>query len=390
MSEDRKLITWQPVLTDHQAFTFQELARQAGAPVLAYVMTMEDATRKAQGWADTQVSSVERRLIPKRRTLIYCYRELLAHRQDVHVFGSAFQNSTMIGCLLIAMWLGIEFYLISEPYSPLAQGYLSDGAKLLNRVKALARPLFYRAYAVVLRRKLSGIFAISKRAVAQYQAAGIAPAKLFPFGYFVPRIIDTPTPLSASPGQQKSVLRVVFVGTLIATKGLDVLIEAMRSLQLKDQDICLDVFGPGDPQNFSFDGQYVRYCGRIPFGNTQKVVASYDLLVLPSRYDGWGVVVNEALCAGVPVICSDQVGAGAIIDKFGAGARFASGDAPALAALLAKLASDRSCLQTMREGAAKAAVAIQPGIAAAYMLAVIRAPQEGKSLIATPWYLASS
>lgn len=386
MSDYRKFITWQPVLTDHLAFTFQALARQADAPVIAYVMTMEDATRKAQGWADTQVSSVERRLIPKRRSLIYCYRELRAHRNDVHLFGSAFQNPTMMACLLIAMGLDIEFYLISEPYSPLAQGLLSDGARFVNRVKALARPIFYKAYAVILKRKIAGIFAISKRAVAQYQAAGIAPAKLFPFGYFVPRVVDTPTPLSALAGPKKSALRIVFVGSLIATKGLDILIEAMRSAQLREPDIGLDVYGPGEAQNFSFDGQQVRYCGRIPFGDTQKVVASYDLLVLPSRYDGWGVVVNEALCAGVPVVCSDQVGAGAIIEKFGAGAQFASGDAQALAALLAKLASDRSGLQAMREGAAKAATAIQPGIAAAYMLAVIRAPHESKSLIPTPWY----
>ncbi|MEO5659079.1 MAG: glycosyltransferase [Polaromonas sp.] len=388
MSDYRKFITWQPVLTDHLAFTFQALAGQADAPVIAYVMTLEDATRKAQGWADTQVSSVERRLIPKRRSLLYCYREMLAHRNDVQLFGSAFQNQTMMGCLLIAMWLNIEFYLISEPYSPLAQGLLSDGARVVNRLKALARPFFYKAYAVILKRKIAGIFAISKRAVAQYEAAGIARAKLFPFGYFVPRVLDTPTPLSALTGPKKSALRIVFVGSLIATKGLDILIAAMQSAHLKGHGICLDVFGPGEAQNFSFDGQQVRYCGRIAFGDTQKVVASYDLLVLPSRYDGWGVVVNEALCAGVPVVCSDQVGAGAIIEKFGAGARFASGDAQALAALLAKLAGDRSDLHRMREGAAKAALAIQPEIAAAYMLAVIRAPQEAKALIPTPWYPA--
>lgn len=386
MSEVRKFITWQPVLTDHQAFTFHELARQAGAPAIAYVMTMEDATRQAQGWADTQVSTVERRLIPKRRALFYCYRQLLAHRKDVHIFGSAFQEPKMMGCLLLAMWLGVEFYLISEPYSPVAQGYFSDGAKLAGRLKALARPFVYRAYALILKRKISGVFAISKLAVAQYQAAGIASAKLFPFGYFVPRTTDAVTPPAQSFSPQESALSIVFVGSLITRKGLDILIEAVRSAHTLGHDISLDVFGPGDPKAFSFDGQRVRYCGRIPFGKTQEVVASYDLLVLPSRYDGWGVVVNEALCAGVPVICSDQVGAGVLVDKFGAGAQFASGDSHALADLLAKLASDRSQMQVMREATAKAAAAIQPEVAAAYMLKVIGAPRAEKALILSPWY----
>lgn len=386
MSEPRKFITWQPVLTDHQAFTFHELARQAGAPAIAYVMTMEDATRQAQGWADTQVSSVERRLIPKRRTLFYCYRQLLAHRKDVHIFGSAFQEPKMMGCLLLAKWLGVEFYLTSEPYSPVAEGYFGDGAKHVGRLKVLARPFVYRAYALMLKRKTAGIFAISKLAVAQYQEAGIASAKLFPFGYFVPRITDAITPPAQSSSPQESALRIVFVGSLIARKGLDILIEAVRSAQVMGHDIFLDVFGPGDPKAFSFDGQRVRYCGRIPFGKTQEVVASYDLLVLPSRYDGWGVVVNEALCAGVPVICSDQVGAGVVIDKFGVGAKFASGDSHALADLLSMLASDRSRLQVMREATARAAAAIQPAIAAAYMLKVINAPRGDKALIPSPWY----
>ena len=35
-----------------------------------------------------------------------------------------------------------------------------------------------------------------------------------------------------------------------------------------------------------------------------------DVFVLPSRHDGWGVVVNQALAAGLPIITTDAVGAG--------------------------------------------------------------------------------
>src|SRR5262249_45925173 len=35
-----------------------------------------------------------------------------------------------------------------------------------------------------------------------------------------------------------------------------------------------------------------------------------DVFILPSRHDGWGVVVNQALAAGLPIITSDAVGAG--------------------------------------------------------------------------------
>lgn len=386
MSGYRRFVTWQPVLTDHQAFTYQELARIANSPVTAYVMTLEDATRREQGWSDTQVSSVERRLIPQQNTVTYCYRQLLAHRKDVHIFGSAFQEPKMMLCLLIAMWLGVEFYLISEPYSPIAQGYFTDGAILVGRIKAMARPFVYKVYALILKRKITGIFAISRRAVTQYQAAGISPSKLFPFCYFVPRVVNVRTLMAELSSRQRSSLKIIFVGSLVARKGLDILIESVRSTQMMGHNISLDVFGPGDQKSFAFDDQKIRYRGRIPFGKTQDVVATYDLLVLPSRYDGWGVVVNEALCAGVPVVCSDQVGAGVLVDKFGVGAKFAAGNSHALADLLSMLASDRSRLQVMREATTKAASAIQPAIAAAYMLEVINATQGDKALIPSPWY----
>lgn len=110
------------------------------------------------------------------------------------------------------------------------------------------------------------------------------------------------------------------------------------------------------------------------------------MLVLPSRYDGWGVVVNEALCAGVPVICSDQVGARVLVEKFGAGAVFESESPDALESLLSTLWSNPERLLAMRAATQHAAAAIQPDVAASYMLAVLRAKPEDKANIVSPWY----
>ena len=44
--------------------------------------------------------------------------------------------------------------------------------------------------------------------------------------------------------------------------------------------------------------------------NLPAYFAQADVFVLPSRHDGWGVVVNQALAAGLPIIASDAVGAG--------------------------------------------------------------------------------
>ena len=130
MSTPRRFIAWHPVLTDHQAYTYQALAKQAAAPLTAYVLRMEEEARRAQGWCDTQVTSIERRLIPASGALRHCYQQLLAHRNDVHFFGSTFESPILMLCLLIAACLGIEFYLISEPYSPKSFGYFGDQQQL--------------------------------------------------------------------------------------------------------------------------------------------------------------------------------------------------------------------------------------------------------------------
>jgi glycosyltransferase involved in cell wall biosynthesis len=52
-----------------------------------------------------------------------------------------------------------------------------------------------------------------------------------------------------------------------------------------------------------------------------------DVFVIPSRHDGWGVVVNQALAAGLPVITSNAVGAGVDLVENGAnGLHVAAGD----------------------------------------------------------------
>ncbi|UUQ66753.1 glycosyltransferase family 4 protein [Pseudomonas fuscovaginae UPB0736] len=386
MTEKPLIVTWQPVLTDHQAFTYEELSRQAETPVLAYVLTMEDATRRAQGWRDTQVESIERRLIPERGAFSYCYRKMRGHRHDVHLFGSAFQGPKMLYCLLLAMFFRVEFYIVSEPYSPIASGYFSDDLPLIGRLKAALRPCIYKIYTMIFKSRLSGIFSISRRAVDQYSKAGVVSEKLFPFGYFVPSAGNNsgvkPKSLDGS-----MMLNLVYVGSLISTKGLDLLISAVHGLNVP---VRLDVYGPGDPSLFAFDEEKIRYCGTIPFGNAQEVISNYDVLVLPSRYDGWGVVVNEALCAGVPVICSDQVGARVLVEKFGAGAVFDSADPEALCSAIRSLCAEPERLLSMRSATCHAAVAIQPDVAAGYMLAVVRAKPEDKAKVVSPWYSESS
>lgn len=378
-----RIIAWQVVLTDHQAFTYEELSRQSCLPVLVQVARLEDETRRAQGWTDTRVTSVERQLIPARGFLMHGMRRLLENRDQIHVFGSAFESVQMLLLLWAATRLHIECYIISEPFSPVSFGYFGDRMAWREQMKTWLRPRLYRGYMLMLGGRLNGIFTISRLAAQQYGAAGMPADRLFPFGYFVPA--EPAAEPESSLGVDRR-LRLVFVGSLIARKGLSTLIGAVRRAIAGGANLQLDVYGPGNPAAFEFDCEYVRYAGRIPFGGTQKRLTGYDLLVLPSHYDGWGVVVNEALCAGVPVLCSDQVGARVLVETFGVGQVFPRGDEQALSDIIVTLTAQLERLQTMKLACVAASEAIQPARAAAYMLAVLSAEPATRAAIPSPWY----
>ena len=68
-----------------------------------------------------------------------------------------------------------------------------------------------------------------------------------------------------------------------------------------------------------------------------EIFAAADIFVLPSRHDGWGVVVNEALGAGLPIIVSDRVGARDLVENGCNGFVTTAGDIDSLASALLKL-----------------------------------------------------
>lgn len=105
----------------------------------------------------------------------------------------------------------------------------------------------------------------------------------------------------------------LYVGRLIPLKNIKTLIEAFQKVFVGQNDVILKIIGNGELFEFYkesyLDVQNIIFTGSL---YDQDLVNEYhqsDVLILPSYEEQWGLVVNEALCASLPVIVSDQVGA---------------------------------------------------------------------------------
>jgi len=128
-----------------------------------------------------------------------------------------------------------------------------------------------------------------------------------------------------------------FCGQMIRRKGIDLLLLAFDRLITNGLESQLLLVGREAelPQFLAKVGpetrSRIRYEGFHAPEHLPEYFGQSDVFVLPSRHDGWGVVINQALAAGLPVVASDEVGAGLDLIEHGInGVRVAAGDVEAL------------------------------------------------------------
>jgi glycosyltransferase involved in cell wall biosynthesis len=105
-------------------------------------------------------------------------------------------------------------------------------------------------------------------------------------------------------------------------------------------------------------GGRVEWVGFKPWEELAAVYASAQLLCVPSRHDGWGLVVAEGLAAGLPVISTDRTGAAIDLVRPGTnGWILRAGDGAALAVAMREAAALDASARRAMSAAARASVA---------------------------------
>jgi glycosyltransferase involved in cell wall biosynthesis len=133
--------------------------------------------------------------------------------------------------------------------------------------------------------------------------------------------------------------RFLFSGNFIPRKGVDLVVSAFGQLSHEGYEAELHLVGSGPLENAlkvrssSFSSK-VNLRGFTQWRDLASAYADADILVAPSLYDGWGLVVVEGLAAGMPVISTYSTGAARELIKPGNGWIIPAGNEEALLSVM--------------------------------------------------------
>jgi glycosyltransferase involved in cell wall biosynthesis len=187
--------------------------------------------------------------------------------------------------------------------------------------------------------------------------------KNFPYSYGR-KVADRAELSIAKSNTSHRRITALFIGVEWQRKGLDILLAATSAMPSQLQSrLAVRVAGLKElpPELEGVVGMApsvdVTYLGYLEPEDARNEMSSADVLVVPSRYDGWAVVVEEAMAEGTPVIASDQVGAAADLVVNGySGFIFPSGDSEALATAITAIMCDDVPDKPLSAGAKEIAV----------------------------------
>jgi glycosyltransferase involved in cell wall biosynthesis len=142
-------------------------------------------------------------------------------------------------------------------------------------------------------------------------------------------------------------MRVGVLARLVPLKRIEAVIEAHSKLALMGIDVETDICGEGSSELLLRDlAKRLGVVDKVRFlgwrNDTAALLASWDLLVMPSMYEGLPIAALEAMAAGRAVVASRVGGLPELIDDGVSGILIPAGDTDALIRAIRALAADRS------------------------------------------------
>jgi len=229
-----------------------------------------------------------------------------------------------------------------------------------------------RGDVTALRRRLAGL-AYRRADLVVALSEGVRRELIADMGLDAGRVVTIPNPVAVSDFADRAGRArlasppwtvpqgspcIVSVGRLHRQKGFDVLIDALAGHAPRAH---LFLLGEGPERHvLAAHADRLGWSDHLHMPGFVEDVVPYlahaDMFVLPSRWEGFGHVIVEAMAAGVPVVAADcPYGPGEILEHESTGLLVPVENAPALGAAVTRLLDDCSLGQRLAQAAAKAA-----------------------------------
>jgi glycosyltransferase involved in cell wall biosynthesis len=376
--------------TPYNDALFGELARQPGIELRVLYAAARESNRSwtldaakgyayevLPGWTLGHSTHINRGLA----------RAIARFRPDVAVLTGSYTMPTLqLASVLLAM-RGVPAVYWGEELSH-------------EPLPALRRVL--RAALRAMLRRARGVLAIGSRARRSYAVAGVPAERIADFRYYADtdRFQSAAADSSvretarASLGIAADDVALLYCGQLIRRKRVETVLRAMRRLRETAPDklgrLRLVLAGDGsERESLLAEAKALGVDDRlVPLGFVEParlppVFAACDALVLPSEQEGWGVVVPEAMAAGLPVLASDRVNAALDLVRDGEnGWGFPVGDDEALSAQLAVLLESPERRVEMSRAAESAVREETPAVAARRLVRLLDAARANQPIAA--------
>ena len=230
------------------------------------------------------------------------------------------------------------------------------------------------------------VLPLGEKGTRVFSSFGWEKDKLFHFMYNP--IIEFPEPIKKQPS---SPVRFVYVGRFQnKTKGIDLLIKACDCLSGSWTMDFVGGYGVDANKTIAWidSKQNAHYLGSW---KSQQVVANlrnYDVVVVPSRSDGWNLLVNEAIAAGVGCVVSDEAVSHELILASGAGMVYHWNRPKELAEYMQRIIDNPELVRNWKDRAVEYRPRIGTDTVGRYLMAVldyVYYREDGQSRPECPW-----
>lgn len=210
-------------------------------------------------------------------------------------------------------WRRLRLIVLSEPFNP---------------INSNKRSLLRETWCWIIRRLFIQIDFLCIGGIEvknYYQRLGFTSSRYIQFGYFpdLDSNVNAMQPANCGARLSDEVV-ITFIGQLIPRKGIDRLFRLMDFLKNTPHRHKLNIVGEGILEDQlllkikEIGSSNVTHMGLVSDKDRiRKILKRTDILFIPSYFDGWGAVVNEAISQGCAIISSDRVFSSKILVEHG-------------------------------------------------------------------------